>query len=148
MKRRVFLIVQLWRTAILKPVGVQRHNVHHFKGLIVLYLDSRSSRAWQHFYLLPRPLEKAILLHKMDTVWFFVNTFVQVRRCKCLRAATVFLHQGIQSLRACNGSGHPMSLGIQCLRAYIVSGHTMPQGTQCLGASNVSGHTSSGLQMP
>ena len=54
----------------LEPVGVQRHNVPHFKGLIVLYLDSRSSRAWQHFYFLPRPLEKAILLHKMATVRF------------------------------------------------------------------------------
>ena len=49
---------QLWRLAILQPVGVQRHNVPHFKGLIVLYLDSRSSRAWQHFYLLSRPWEK------------------------------------------------------------------------------------------
>ena len=39
-------------------MGVQRHNVHHFKGLIVLNLDSRSSRAWQHFYLPPRPFEK------------------------------------------------------------------------------------------
>ena len=42
----------------LEPVDVQRHNVHHFKGLIVLYLDLRSSRAWQHFYLPPCPFEK------------------------------------------------------------------------------------------
>ena len=58
LKRTGFFIVQVWRTAILKPVGVQRHNVPNFKGLIVHYLDSRSSRAWQHFYLLPLPFEK------------------------------------------------------------------------------------------
>ena len=28
---------RLWRLAIFEPVGVQRHNVPHFKGLIVLY---------------------------------------------------------------------------------------------------------------
>ncbi len=28
--------------AILEPVGVQRHNVHHFKGLIKLNLDSEA----------------------------------------------------------------------------------------------------------
>ena len=49
---------QLWRLAIFKPVGVQRHNVPHFKGLIILHLDFWSSRAWQYFYYLPRPLEK------------------------------------------------------------------------------------------
>ena len=39
LKRLFFSIVQLWRTAILEPVGVPRHNVPHFKGLIKLYLD-------------------------------------------------------------------------------------------------------------
>ena len=58
LKRMFFLFCQLWRLAILEPVGVQRHNVPHFKGLIVLYMDSRSSRARQHFYLLPRPFGK------------------------------------------------------------------------------------------
>ena len=33
-------------------------NAPHFKGLIVFYLDSRGSRAWQHFNLLPGPIEK------------------------------------------------------------------------------------------
>ena len=51
-------LVQIWRLAILEPVAVQRHNVPHCKGLIVLYFDSRSSRAWQHFYLPPRSFEK------------------------------------------------------------------------------------------
>ena len=58
-KWTVFLFFQLWQPAILEPVGVQRHNVPHFKGLIVLNLDWRSSRAWQHFYLPPRFLEKS-----------------------------------------------------------------------------------------
>ena len=63
---------ELWRLAIFEPVGVQRHNVPHFKGLIVLYLDSRSSRAWQHFYLPPRPLEKGLFSPKNGycAVWF------------------------------------------------------------------------------
>ena len=53
-------------------MGVQRHNVPHFKGLIVLYLDSRSSRAWQHFYLPPCPLEKGHFTPKNGycAVWF------------------------------------------------------------------------------
>ena len=57
-KTDVFSFFQLWRLAILKPVGVHRHNVPHFKGLIMLYLDSSNSNAWQHFYLLPRPFAK------------------------------------------------------------------------------------------
>ena len=58
LKRTFFSFFQLWWLAILEPVGVQRQNVLHFKGLIVLYLNSRSSRLWQYFYLLPRPWEK------------------------------------------------------------------------------------------
>merc|ERR1712016_554984 len=58
-KRTFFSFFQICRPAILEPVGVQRHNVQHFKGLIVLNLDSRSSRTWQHFYPPPRPLEKS-----------------------------------------------------------------------------------------
>ena len=45
--------------AILEPVGVQRHNVPHFKGLIKLYMDWESSWVWHHFYLLPHPSEKS-----------------------------------------------------------------------------------------
>ena len=64
---------RLWRLAIFEPVGVQRHNVPHFKGLIVLYLDLRSSRAWHHFYYWPRPLEKShfIPINGVCTVCFF-----------------------------------------------------------------------------
>ena len=57
--RRIYKkFFQLWWLAILEPVGVHRHNVPHFKGLIVLYMDLRSSRVWQHFYLLSCPFEK------------------------------------------------------------------------------------------
>ena len=38
-KQTFSLIFQLWRLAILKPFGVQRRNVPHFKGLIMLNLD-------------------------------------------------------------------------------------------------------------
>ena len=54
-----FAIVQIWRTAILEPVGVQRHNVPHFKGIIKLYMDVKSSMTWHHFYYGSRPLEKS-----------------------------------------------------------------------------------------
>ena len=57
-KMDVFLFFQIWRLAILEPVGILSHNVPHFKGLIVLYLDSRSSRAWHYFYLLSQPFKK------------------------------------------------------------------------------------------
>ena len=59
---KFFSFFQLWRLAILEPVGVQRHNVPHFEGLIVLYLDSRSSRAWHHFYV-PHTQKKKAILH-------------------------------------------------------------------------------------
>ena len=38
-KQTFSLIFQLWRLTILKPFGVQRRNVPHFKGLIILNLD-------------------------------------------------------------------------------------------------------------
>ena len=57
LKRTFFSIVQLWRLVFLVPVGVQRHTVPHFKGLIKLDWNQKRPRAWQHFYPLPRPLE-------------------------------------------------------------------------------------------
>ncbi len=50
LRRISFTHFQLGRLAVFEPVGVQRHNVPHFNGLIVLYLNSRSLKAWQHFY--------------------------------------------------------------------------------------------------
>ena len=44
--------------AILEPVWVQRNNVPHFKGLIILYWNLDRPQAWQNFYYWPRPLEK------------------------------------------------------------------------------------------
>ena len=41
-KTDVFSFFQLWRLAILKPVGIQRCNVPHFKGLIMLNLDFKA----------------------------------------------------------------------------------------------------------
>ena len=72
LRRTFFSFFQLWRLAILVPVGVQRHNVPHFKGLIELYLDLRSSRAWHHFYLPPRPKEKGHFTPKTSycPIWF------------------------------------------------------------------------------
>ena len=57
--RRIYvLFFQLWRLVFLEPPGVLRHIVPHFKGLISADWNLKSSRAWQHFYLLPRPFEK------------------------------------------------------------------------------------------
>ena len=51
----IFWQTRFFKSFIFEPVVVQRHNIPHFKGLIKLYLDKDSSRAWQHFYLPPRP---------------------------------------------------------------------------------------------
>ena len=40
-------------------MGVQRHNVPQFKGLIKFYLDWESTTAWHHFYYGSRPHEKS-----------------------------------------------------------------------------------------
>ena len=48
----------------MEPAGVQGHNIPNFKGLIVHHLDSWSSRAWQHFYLPPRPVIKVHFIEK------------------------------------------------------------------------------------
>ena len=34
-----FFVFQIWRPIFLEPLGVQRHTVPHFKGLIELNLD-------------------------------------------------------------------------------------------------------------
>ena len=52
--------------------GSHRRYVPHFKGLIELYLDLRSSRAWHYFYLPPRPKEKGHFTPKTSycPIWF------------------------------------------------------------------------------
>jgi len=44
-KRMFFSNVQLWRLVFLDPVGVQRHIVPHFNGLINPDWNQKSSRA-------------------------------------------------------------------------------------------------------
>ena len=51
-------------------MGVQRHNVPHFKGLIVLYLNSRISMRGSTFTFCHGLMKKAILLLKMADVPF------------------------------------------------------------------------------
>ena len=84
LKTDILSYFQLWRLAILEPVGVQIRNVPHFKGLIVLYLDLRSSRAWQYIYPLPRPLEKGHFTPKTAKC---PRTFV----ANCMSQATFLL---------------------------------------------------------
>ncbi len=52
---------QLWRLAIFEPVGVQWHNVAHFKGLIMLYLEFEAQGRGSTFTLCHAHLKKAIL---------------------------------------------------------------------------------------
>ena len=42
----------------MEPEGVQRPNVPHFKDLINPDWNQKSPRAWQHYFSLPRSLEK------------------------------------------------------------------------------------------
>ena len=64
--RRIYvLLFQLWRLVFLEPPGVLRHIIPHFKGLISADWNLKSSRAWQHFYLLPCPFEKGRFRGKM-----------------------------------------------------------------------------------
>ncbi len=62
--------------AIFEPVGVQRHNVPNFKGLIMLYLDFDGQGRGSTFTFCHGHLKKAILLHKMARVRFDLNTAV------------------------------------------------------------------------
>ena len=57
-KGTFFLNFQLWRLAFFDPVGVQRHNVPQIKGLIKPDWNQKRLRLWQHYFKLPRPLEK------------------------------------------------------------------------------------------
>ena len=51
-------------------MGVKRHNVPDFKGLIVLYLDFEAQGRGSTFTFCHAHLKKAILLHKMARVPF------------------------------------------------------------------------------
>ena len=60
----------------MEPLGVQRHNVPHFKGLIMLYMDFQAEGCGSAFTFSHAHLKKAILLHKMARVRFDLNTAV------------------------------------------------------------------------
>ena len=77
LKTDILSYFQLWRLVIFEPVGVQRNNVSHFKGLIRLYLDSRRSSAWQDFYLVPHPFEKGHFKGRKDIIWKYVAVLGQ-----------------------------------------------------------------------
>ena len=70
-KTDFFSFFQLWRLAILKPVGVHRHNVPHFKGLIMLNLDFEAQGHGSTFTLCHAHLKKAISLGKLQKGQFF-----------------------------------------------------------------------------
>ena len=78
-KRDVFLFFQIWRLAILEPVGVQRCNVPLIKGLIMLKLDFEAQGRGSTFTLCHGHLKKGILSHKRATVRFHLNTAVLLR---------------------------------------------------------------------
>ena len=90
---------QLWRLAILEPVGVQIRNVPHFKGLIVLYLDLRSSRAWQYIYPPPHPLEKGHFTPKTAKCprTFVANCILVCLLCHFYNSLQMFSHYYVSS---------------------------------------------------
>ena len=60
----LFLIVRIWKLIILELVEVQTHNVPHFKGLIVLYLDVQAQGRDTTFSFHHAHLKKAVLYRK------------------------------------------------------------------------------------
>ena len=48
---------QLWRLAILEPLGSKLTSVAHLKALIILYWNIDGPEAWQNSYYGPCPLE-------------------------------------------------------------------------------------------
>ena len=58
LRRTFFSNLQLWRLAILEPLGVKLTSVAHLKALIIIYWNFDRLDAWQNFYYGPRPLEK------------------------------------------------------------------------------------------
>ena len=67
---------RLWRLAIFEPVGVQRHNVPHFKGLISADSNPRAQGHDGTFTFCHALVKKSILHLEMATVPFFLNTAV------------------------------------------------------------------------
>ena len=65
LRRIRFFFFQLWRLVTLEPLGVQGRNLPRFKGLIDANWKSSSSRVWQQYYYLSRPLEKGHFTPKM-----------------------------------------------------------------------------------
>ena len=60
-------------------MGVQRHNIPHFKGLIVLDLDFEAQGRGSTFTFCHAHLKKAILLHKMARVPFDLDLAIDFR---------------------------------------------------------------------
>ena len=93
LKRTFFSNVQLWRLVFLDPVGVQRHTVPHFKGLLKLDWNQKRPRAWQHFYPPPRPLEKGHFIRQNLKKSSFFE-----RHCRCKMAFFYWAWQKVKVL--------------------------------------------------
>ena len=66
---------KLCQLTIFEPEGVHRHNVPHFKGLILLNLDFEAQGRGSTFTFCHGHLNKAILLHKRARVRFSHQDF-------------------------------------------------------------------------
>ena len=62
----------------MEPPGVQRHNVPHFKGLIMLYLDIEAQGRGSTFTLCHALLKKAILEGKTCNGRFILQETVHM----------------------------------------------------------------------
>ena len=73
----VFSFIQLWRLVFLEPLGVQRHYVPHFKGLISAKVDLEAQGRDSTFTFCHAHLKKAILHHKRCKKRFVFSTTVE-----------------------------------------------------------------------
>ena len=75
-KTAFFSIVQLWRLVFLEPLGVQRRNVPHFKGLINAKVDLEAQGRDSTFTFCHAQLKKAILHHTRASGRFVLSKTV------------------------------------------------------------------------
>ena len=101
-KQTFSLIFQLWRLAILKPVGVKRSNVPHFKGLIMHNLDFEAQGHGSTFTFCHGHLKKAISLGKPQKVGLFCKgLYVFKVFKKCLNSNCCDILNPIPNWDAC-----------------------------------------------
>ena len=71
---------KIWWLVFLKPMGVQRRHVPHFKGLICAKVDLEAQGRDSTFTFCHAHLKKAILHHKRASGRFILSSTVQCQK--------------------------------------------------------------------